>query len=314
MKTVKDFSSQKDFFAYLIANKSEIIAIKKSAMKFTDPLSFDNKETPVIKELTTSYKDDVASGIIKRTIICNTYNWMDSQNDVLLPGCTSKSISESGDKVLHLHDHEFKITSKVGKPTKVYEKSVLWKDLGVNQPGETICLMMDSNIEKELNNVVFNAYLNDEINQHSIGLNYVILDLAINDPLNKEAYAVWNKYINQIGNKDAVLEDGYFWAVKEIKWKENSCVIAGANELTPTLINQSKSECTTDHRTMKAGESCPECKMNCCKDCMTMNQPANAVCSKCGTQMQPKSAIDRYIENKTKIKSAIDIYIESKNK
>ena len=36
-------------------------------------------------------------------------------------------------------------------------------------------------------------------------------------------------------NSEKALEQGYFFAVTEAKLKEVSCVIAGSNELTPTI-------------------------------------------------------------------------------
>lgn len=239
MKNLSEFKSKKEFFAYLQANKSELISFKKSEIKFTDPFAFieDNEAQ---KALTTSYKDDVASGVIKRTIIGNTYNWMDSQSDVLCDNCFEKSIKDRSDKIFHLHDHLRQVTAKVGTPTAIYEKNVSWKDLGVDCSGKTQCLLMDSNIKKDFNAIMFGQYLGDEITQHSVGLYYVNLEMAIDDADMKEEYATWLKYIDKIGNKDKVKEQGYFWAVKEAKLIEISAVLAGSNELTPTISNESK--------------------------------------------------------------------------
>lgn len=237
MKTLKDFENKKEFINYLVTNKAELIDFKKSVVKYTDPLAGLQSEI-ALKALSTNFKDDVASGIIKRTVIGNTYNWMDSVNDVLLPGVFTKSISERENKIWHLHDHEYKITSKVGKPSKIYEQSVSWADLGVNKIGTTVALFMDSNIMKDYNPLIFSMYLNGEITQHSVGMQYVKLELGVNDSDMKEEYAVWTKYIDQIGNKEKAIEDGYFWAVKEGKLHEISAVLAGANELTPTLDNK----------------------------------------------------------------------------
>jgi hypothetical protein len=245
MKKRKDFATQKNFFTYLVTNKRELIDLKKTGLKHTQPqfgAQDDLNQIPIFKSLNTSYKDDVSSGVIKRTIIGNTYNWMDSVNDVLLNGVFAKSLSERADKVWHLHDHVHMITAKVGKPTSIYEKSVAWKDLGVDRKGDTQSLFMDSEIIKAYNEFIFNQYLNKEINQHSVGMRYVALDLAVNDKDMKAEYAVWNKYIDIIGNKELTMEDGFFWAVKEGMLVEISAVLAGANELTPTVDNDEKTD------------------------------------------------------------------------
>ena len=77
------------------------------------------------------------------------------------------------------------------------------------------------------------------IKQHSIGLRYVKLDLAINDKDEKEAFKVWEKYIGQIINRERAEEKGYFFPVIEQKLIEISAVVFGSNPYTPTLDNKS---------------------------------------------------------------------------
>ena len=88
---------------------------------------------------------------------------------------------------------------------------------------------------KEYDQRIFRDYKNGKINQHSIGLYYVKIFLCVNDEDYKQEFAAWNKYIDMVINRDQVEEDGYFWAVTEIKLIECSAVLAGANSLTPTL-------------------------------------------------------------------------------
>ncbi len=84
------------------------------------------------------------------------------------------------------------------------------------------------------------------------GLQYVKIDLAINDPDAITEFETWNKYIDTIINKDMVREQGFFWAVKEIKLLENSAVLFGANELTPTLEVGTKNIDEPEQSTQKA--------------------------------------------------------------
>ncbi len=247
-----EFKSVKERNDFLVKNRKEIVSMKKSQIKYTDPFNAVTKGTTV-KALTTNYEDDVPSGVIKRTIIGNTYNWMDSQKDVLLNNCSAKSISERMKDIFHLHDHIHNLSGKVGRPVAIYEKAVSWKDLGQDLPGDTQCLFMDSEIVKDYNAQIFAMYLKNEVNQHSIGLNYVQLSLAVNDADYKEEFAEWNKYIDIIGNKSEVEENGFFWAVKEIKLLEKSAVLAGSNPLTPGLENKMK-ELFTEHE-KKSGQN-----------------------------------------------------------
>lgn len=224
--------------AYLVANKRQLVELKRAQIKFADAFGVSVFENNVSKVLNSSFTDDLESGIIKRTIIANTYYWLDSHKDVHIEGVFTKSIKERGDKIFHLHDHEFKTTAQVGNFDKVYEKATLWTDLGVNKAGSTITLRGDSAIEKELNPVVYKRYLTNKADQHSVGMIYVIIDLAVNDKDYKEEFAVWNKYIHLLGNAEEAEKDGFFWAVKEAKLIEISTVLAGSNELTPTVQNQ----------------------------------------------------------------------------
>ncbi len=242
---ITKFAGQSDLFRYLSANKTEIIDMKKSFFypnsgcnKHTENAVFESLPREAQKALTTAFDDDPLSGVIKRTIIGNTYNWLDSHNDVHLPGLFAKSIDERKDKIFHLENHHFTISAKVGIPTEIFEKRIDWKDLGIDKAGKTEALFMTSNISKERNPQVFEAYLRGEVDQHSVGMQFVDLDLALNDDEFKEAFSNWNKYISQIGNREEAENQGFFWAIKEAKLREISAVLEGSNELTPTLENK----------------------------------------------------------------------------
>jgi hypothetical protein len=229
----------------LIANKQEIIDFKKSQMHKTDPFSVAQLVETTTKELHTHNVDDLDKGEIKRTIIANTYNWLDSHGDVHIDGVFSASIKQRQDKILHLHDHLHQLGAKVGKPQNVAEKSISWRDLGVDKAGTTQAVFMDSLIQKDLNPMIFKQYLEGEITQHSVGMQYVKIVLAINDPEEKEEFAAYEKYIDRIGNADKAEEQGFFWAVLEAKLIEISAVIQGSNELTPTIPNAEKTIANT---------------------------------------------------------------------
>jgi phage head maturation protease len=236
----------------LIAKKAELIALKKAEIK------------TVKGGLSALVQGSVSKGIyensdtsLKRTIIGNTYNWMDSHDDVHAKGVFTKSIKERANQIFHLHDHEFKLTSKVGEPLKVYEDVVKWVDLGVQKDGTTQALFLDSEILKEYNERIFNEYKNGKINQHSVGMQYVKIDLAVNDEDYEEEYKVWQDNIDSLGNKEVAESKGYFWFVREAKLIEISAVLMGSNSLTPTINEPSKDtqkQEPSDNDTQKAIE------------------------------------------------------------
>jgi len=223
---------------YLAANKKDLIEFKKSSFKMADSFGSNRIEKQVCKALNTNYQDDIESGIITRKIIGNTYLWMDSHDDVHLPNLFSKSVKEREGKIWHLHDHLKQITAKVGEFKEVVEEDMLWTDLGVNKAGSTQVLSAVSDISKKRNESIFEDYLKGFIDQHSVGMYYVKIDLAINDPDEKEAFALYNSLIDRIGNRSKVEEQGFFWAVKEAKLIEISAVLEGSNEITQTIVNQ----------------------------------------------------------------------------
>jgi hypothetical protein len=219
----------------IIAKKAELIALKKAEIK------------TVKGGVSALFSGNVTKGVfensdteLKRTIVANTYNWLDSHQDVHAKGVFSKSIKERKD-IFHLHDHEFKLTAKVGEPIKVYEDVIKWSDLGINKQGETTALFMDSNILKDYNERIFNEYKNGKINQHSVGMQYVKIDLAVNDEDEEDEYKVWQDNIDSIGNKEEAEKLGYFWLIREAKLIEISAVLMGSNSLTPTINEPEKS-------------------------------------------------------------------------
>ena len=233
--TGKTFATKKEEIDYLVKHNKEIIEFKKAVVKHTTPTTTEIENPSVeFKALSTSKEHDTDS-TIKRTVIGNTYNWLDSHGDVHLDGTFGKSISERQNKIWHLHDHEQKITAKVGIPSKIYEETVQWSDLGIKKAGTTTALMMDSNIRKDYNNLIFQEYKDGNIDQHSVGMYYVKIDFAVNDKDHKAEFKTWNDNIENIGNRESAEELGYFYAVKEAKLVEISAVLQGSNELTPTI-------------------------------------------------------------------------------
>jgi hypothetical protein len=228
----------KELYDYLVTNKELIIQEKKVTKTKSEAFDLNLFAQKTVKALNSNYTDDVDSGVIKRDIIANTYNWMDSHYDVHVGNTFKKSIKENQNKIFHLHDHEYKMTAKVGEPEKFEEKEVAWGDIGVNKQGNTTVLMLTSNIMKDYNPFMFSQYLTGKVDQHSVGMMYVKIDLALNDPDYKEEYATWEKYFPMLGNPEKAEQVGFFWAVKEAKLIETSAVLAGSNELTPTVDNE----------------------------------------------------------------------------
>jgi len=232
IKTPK-FETQKELIKYLIENKSDLIKQKKSL-----PIELDNMPNiPSIGKGIASKSEFADDERIQVDAIGNLAMWYDSHQDVMLTDSWTKSISERGTLIPILKDHQHSVSAKIGKTIEVYTKDLFLKDLGVDwsEVRQAQGLIFKFEPRKSFDEKVYTMYKEGEINQHSIGLQYVKIDLAVNDPEDEEEYAVWRKYIDKIINKEDVIKNGYFWAVKEAKILELSAVLFASNTMTPVL-------------------------------------------------------------------------------
>ena len=245
---LRNFSTPKELYAYLVKNKAELIATKKSMPIKSDVFACDmadadDKLDNAIKSNTPINEDRDRLNV---KVIANMTLFCDSHYDVLAEDCFTKSVQENGPEgkntIHHLHDHEYSLEGKIGKPRRIYGEVMRLSKLGFRSAIKTAqALIFESEIIKSWNQKVFEQYKDAAINQHSIGMQYVQLELAINDEEYKDEYACWQKYIGKIINREMCEKSGYFWYVPEIKLYENSAVLFGANSLTPTLDNDLKS-------------------------------------------------------------------------
>lgn len=261
----KSFPTQKDLFAYLVENKQELFDQKKSITKRAEGgLSFIVNDDKPLSEVTKAkpiYSNDKEAGILKRTIVANTYWWMDSHSDVHLGrgaeeenAVFTETIKNRASKIYPTDQHNWSLDGKMGKTLALYESPISWRALGVGRTGMTEALFAEAEIHKSKNEARYNDYLNNEIDQHSVGMRYQDIQLAVNDQDEyPKEYAIYQKYINKIGNRQEVEKQGFFFAVGKAYLAEYSAVIAGSNELTPTLGSgeTDKSEPSGDDRLLK---------------------------------------------------------------
>lgn len=237
---IPEFSTKKELYNYLVTNKSQLIAQKKSlpivwCPSFTQPKIVDNKGVE------TKSNQPVVENVdeLDVRIVCNTANWMDSHSDVLLPDGAKKSIDERKMMIPHLHDHIHRLDAKVGVTQDIKLEDLSFDELGISGfgSGTAQAVVMYSRVKRSLNAEIFQQYKDGLVNQHSVGLIYVKIRLAINDEDYKSEFEAWETYYDQIINKELADSKGYFWAVPEWKMIENSAVLFGSNEITPTLDN-----------------------------------------------------------------------------
>ena len=132
---------------------------------------------------------------------------MDSHDDVHIPGLWDKSLSETGDRLLHLQEHkstEFKSIISSGSDLEAYTQNFKFSDLGYKSNMTTQALMFKSTIKKSRNDYMFQQYAKGYVTNHSVGMVYVKIIMAVNDEDYGAEYEAWEKYYPMIANKDCL--------------------------------------------------------------------------------------------------------------
>ncbi len=238
----KHFETKEEMFKALRENKDTLIAQKKMITKEADTVCYmciaENNKGEIIKAESV----DISSiNTLKMDLVINTTNVMDSHSDVHLKGIWNKSLKEQKNLFL-LEEHKMSFKTIITDDVRASTKSMEWKDVGANFTGKTEALMFKVSAKKDRNPFMFEQYAKGFVNNHSVGMRYVKLDLALNSEskFDVEEKEVWDKHIVDVANKEDAEAQGFFWAVTEAKIIEGSAVPIGSNKFTPTLTIESK--------------------------------------------------------------------------
>jgi hypothetical protein len=246
MKSIPSFETKKELFYFLIENKSALIAEKKYGIKHADSFTysaerFDKSDADKAISDPSTYTGDK----LRVKSVINTTGLMDSHDDVHISGLWNKTLKENKNIYL-LQEHKMSFATIISDSVKASAVDMNWSDLGYNKVGKTQALVFDSTLTKERNPFMFEQYLKGYVKNHSVGMQYVKIDMAINDKSYPAEYSIWEKYIGEVVNQKEVAEQGYFWAVTEAKIVEGSAVVMGSNKITPTLSIEEKTEPSAD--------------------------------------------------------------------
>lgn len=241
---IPQFEKKNELIDFLVKNKSTLIAQKMNSFKCADAFESGYACDPAIeKTIDFTNKNDIdteellSKDKFKVVAVINTTNIMDSHKDVHLPNIWKKSLKENK-RIMHLQEHKgqsFDAIISDGNDLKAYTKTMTWKELGYEMKGETQALVFESTVKRERNPYMHTQYAKGYVQNHSVGMRYVKMDLAVNDDRYEEEFKNWEKYADSIVNKAEAEENGYFWAVTEAKVIEGSAVPMGSNHITPTL-------------------------------------------------------------------------------
>jgi hypothetical protein len=228
----REFSTRDEQIKALKDNLDRVIQLKKSAEKRSDGLPlrmFTNKSE------TEKSPDFVKDGFIYPII--NTCGYLDSHDDVHIPGLWKKSVKEQQGKIFYVCDHAMEIDKVIAYPedVEILVETVPWKSIGFEIDGETEALIFKTNVFDYSNDSARKAIEQKKPVQNSVRMHYVKIEFCVNSE--NEYYKMekvnWEKHYPMIVNKEDADKNGYFFAIIEAKiHKEGSMVLIGSNKLT----------------------------------------------------------------------------------
>lgn len=250
---IKSFDNKEEQFKWLFENRNELRAQRKSIIKQADSMSFisfvvnDKGEAVKSDELPTDVRK------IKVKVVINTTNLFDSHKDVHIPNIWKKSLSEK--KIFYLvNQHVFNFNGILSDDVKAYVEDIEWSALKIKGlEGKTQALIFEAELDKDSawfdnveNRKIFNLYKTGKVRNHSVGMRYIKDYMCINNDTYEEEFKNWEKYIDQVANRDEAEKAGYMWAVTEAEIIEGSAVVRGSNYATPTQsVEEIKEEAGT---------------------------------------------------------------------
>jgi hypothetical protein len=263
----KEFNSKAELYDAIKKDEARIKAFKKAEIIFSHQRGHLSKSSIKLKD-NASKALTIEDGYIYPVI--STTNYLDSHGDVHINGCFKKTVQEQQGKILYCKDHNISVDTIIAwqSDVEMMVAELPFSELGKEYSGNAECLIFK--IEKEA--LVESESIEDIIDnnrpvQNSIRMQYVNFVTCIDDKRAeyKVEKANWDKYYKMIANKADADLMGYFWAVTELKIRdEGSMVVKGSNDATPILQSPSPEEetkeCDSCGEEMN-GQYCASCGM-----------------------------------------------------
>lgn len=224
----------------ILQDRNKVTSLKMMRTKNADPSL--KLSTQFVKEINKAAKKSTKMPnmmVDTATVeaVANTYYWLDSHGDVHVKGCFTRSINNSIKNIYPIDNHTHTWSGVIGETKTIIEAKTKWRDLGVDKDGSTICVVPNFVIDEDYNKQAFDAYCNNLVYNHSVGMIYINIELAYKT--DSKDYQKENKLFEEIypllGNPEQADKDGYFWVVREARLKEYSSLLwDGSNSITPT--------------------------------------------------------------------------------
>ena len=169
----KKFTDKMDQTRFIKKHFEELKEIKKAEYK--------TNSQPIISGLKTKMFEpqieDITSDFIEVKTVINTTNIIDSHLDLHMPNIWNKTVKDNPYSH-HLKQHENKFESVISKKAKSYNENSNFNQLGLDVNFKTVANINEFVLERSKIPFMFDAYKNGDVDQHSVGMLYVDLDIA----------------------------------------------------------------------------------------------------------------------------------------
>lgn len=246
----KKFTDKMDQTRFIKENIKQLTDIKKSEYKTDAKPMVDTK---MLKEFAPNIGTISTDTIEVKTVI-NSTNIIDSHMDLHMPNIWNKTVSDNPYSH-HLKQHERKFESVIAKKAASYNENSNFNQIGLDVDFKTVININHFILKRDKMPFMFDAYKNGEVDEHSIGMMYVDLDIAYYDEDSQKQMDFFNEMKEHAVNPEVADEYGYFWVIYEAKKREGSAVVFGSNSITPTLFVKDYEPSTADTRLKEAAGS-----------------------------------------------------------
>ncbi len=229
----KSFKHRNDFMLFVKDNKDTFLKLKKNEVKNQSNKEIDTSVSKSFSHIQP--KITATSNHIEVVSVINTTNIIDGHLDLHLPKMWNKNLKEHPKK-LQLQEHRMSFEYVLSDEVKAFVEDKNFQELGLNVDFKTQALIHEFNFQEKQNPLMFKNYIEGKVREHSVGMRYVKISLAYDDPDDEKEKNYFEENKAKAVNPEIAEEKGFFWVVSEAKDNEGSPVLMGSNPITPTLI------------------------------------------------------------------------------
>jgi hypothetical protein len=230
LRPEKKFTDKMDLTRFARKNYNDIFREKIATYKTLSEIEVGNL---VVKEMDAQI-ESITSDFIEVKTVINTTNIVDSHHDLHLSKTWNKTVKDNPTSY-HLKQHENRFESVISNKAKSYNEESNFNLLGLDKNFATVANLNEFVLNRKTMPFMFDTYVNGGVKQHSVGMNYVDIEIAFYDEDSQKEMDFFEEMKALAVNPEVIDELGYVWVVREARKREGSAVVFGSNSITPTL-------------------------------------------------------------------------------